>query len=205
MFIIKKFLSCWVVPCGYTEQVFLGTFSWFAPVVSPAQGPWQMRQKENPGHSPLCHSSALSFLACLSSLYRSDSYVCLIRMLRADSCTWQEWKAVPVHPFSLLIQPTVWLCHWLCIHLPTGGQHLGSFQFEAIMNKADLRIHMQIFPVKTSVFFFLAQTLRNGTSRSRGSVYHFPNGCAIYISTNHVCESQSLCPLSASVLSILFL
>lgn len=45
------------LPLLAREQASQGVFSWSEPMASPAPSPGQMRQKENPGHSPPCCSS----------------------------------------------------------------------------------------------------------------------------------------------------
>lgn len=65
----------------------------------------------------------------------------------------------------------VWKYHSLFNHLPAGG-YLGCFQFWAIMNKAALNIHLQVFfcEHKPSV---LGINVQEGTARSYGSSYTF--------------------------------
>ena len=65
----------------------------------------------------------------------------------------------------------VWMYDSLCNHVPVEGQ-LDCFQFLAIMNKAALNIHLQVFfcEHKPSV---LGINVQEGTARSYGSSYTF--------------------------------
>ena len=93
--------------------------------------------------SPLSHHEYFFFL--------------ILYFLRAVLCLQQNWEealrfpiyTLPLYMYSLmahsfLFSPLSGYKHTFLIHTPTEG-HLGCFQVLAIMNKAAINIHVQVF------------------------------------------------------------